>query len=76
MLEHIYHQLRREELPTGMTFSAWCRGKENSSLDCELYETVEDIEMRLNSVRFCLEREVAKLQKTADDYHAMLFEGE
>lgn len=44
-------------------------------LNSQLYETAEDIG-RLNHVKFDLEREVVDLQKTADDYHAMLFEGE
>ena len=74
LLEHLYHDLKIEGLGNKQDIFNIVRmtGKLRS-LNCELYETAEEIG-KLNSAKFQLEREVEELQKKVDHFDALMLE--
>ena len=74
LLEHLYLDLKNEGLCNKQDIFNIAQMAGNlKSLNCELYETAEDIG-RLNSAKFQLERDVEELQKKADHFDALLLE--
>jgi hypothetical protein len=76
LLEYLYHQLKCEGLANKKDiFNIVQMDGKLKNLNCELYETAEDIG-RLNSAKSNLEAEVKELQKKIDHYGSMLLERE
>jgi hypothetical protein len=76
LLEHLYHDLKSEGLGNKRDiFNIVKMAGKLKSLNCELYETADEIG-RLNSAKFQLEGEVEELEKKVDHYDSLLIDGE
>ena len=74
LLEHLYHDLQNEGLANKQDILNIVQSEGKiKSLNCELYETAEDIG-RLNSAKFHLEREVRSCRKRLTIMMRMLLE--